>query len=110
MLLRRRVDVLESIIAQSGLLEAIAGRGFGGHTPVVDPPPDDFTRAAAARPLVGSVIGRVPWRVDPPPIDISRLNRAQLQAALHEIAAERARLESTEALIKDHLDQAGGGV
>lgn len=43
---------------------------------------------------------------DPPPIDVSRFSAAQLQAALHSIAAEKARLDSMEKLIKQHLDKA----
>jgi len=59
--------------------------------PIVDP-------AAFAR--IGYVGG------DPPPPDVSRFSVVQLQAALHGIAAERARLDSMETLIKQQLDKA----
>src|SRR5262249_3535706 len=59
--------------------------------PIVDP-------AAFAR--IGYVGG------DPPPPDVSRFSVVQLQAALHGIAAERARLDSMETLIKQQLEKA----
>jgi hypothetical protein len=42
---------------------------------------------------------------DPPPIDVSRFSIAQLEAALHSINAEKARLTSMEALVKGQLDR-----
>lgn len=43
---------------------------------------------------------------DPPPIDISRFSAVQLEAALHSIAAEKARLTSMETMIKQQLETA----
>lgn len=40
---------------------------------------------------------------DPAPIDLSRLSAAQLQLALHAIAAERIRLEGVENLVRERL-------
>ena len=66
---------------------------------VVDPAPTQFAATAAA-------LGRIGPIGDPPPPDVSRLSAVQLQAALHSIAAERARLDSMENLIKQQLDKA----
>lgn len=65
---------------------------------VVDPAPTSFAAAAT--------LGRIGPIGDPPPPDFSRFSAAQLQASLHSIAAERARLDSMENLIKQHLDKA----
>jgi hypothetical protein len=43
---------------------------------------------------------------DPPPPDIGRLSVVQLESALHSIAAERARLDSMEQLVKKQLEAA----
>jgi hypothetical protein len=51
-------------------------------------------------------LGRVGPIGDPPPIDVSRFSVAQLEAALHSIAAEQARLGSMETMIKQQLDKA----
>ncbi len=69
------------------------------HRPVVDPAA--FPPAASAAAFAG--IGPIG---DPPPPDISRFSVAQLQASLHSIAAERARLDAMETLIKQQLDRA----
>ena len=81
--------------------------------PVVDPVPwphpiaDPAThwQAAAlqgmALPRSVASIGRV---VDPPPPDVSRYTAVQLEASLHSIAAERARLDALEGLIKKQLE------
>jgi len=45
---------------------------------------------------------------DPPPIDVSRFSVAQLEAALHSISAEKARLGSMETMIKQQLDKLKG--
>lgn len=66
--------------------------------PVVDPAPWATYSTAFAR--IGPVGG------DPPPPDVSRFSIAQLQASLHSIAAERARLDSMEMMIKQQLDKA----
>ncbi len=80
------------------------GGGWGGwHPPhpIVDP------AAWAARPAaVSAALGRIGPIGDPPPIDVSRFSVAQLEAALHSINAEKARLNSMETLIKQQLDKA----
>src|SRR5215468_9720778 len=42
---------------------------------------------------------------DPPPPDISRLSIAQLEASLHTINAERARLDAMETMVKQRLSE-----
>jgi len=70
--------------------------------PVVDPAPrPGFQPANAA-----TAFGRIGTVVDPAPPDLSRLSVAQLEAALHSINAEKARLSSMEALINQHLERA----
>ena len=43
--------------------------------------------------------------IDPPPIDVSRFSVEQLEAALHSINAEKARLNSVETMIRQQLDK-----
>ena len=64
----------------------------GGHLP---------TGTAAS-----TLFGRIGHVGDPPPIDVSRLSVSQLESALHTIAAERARLDATEQMIKQQLEKA----
>ncbi|HEY6970014.1 MAG TPA: hypothetical protein VJA94_12480 [Candidatus Angelobacter sp.] len=71
---------------------------------VVDPAPTPF--AAVAPAATAATLGRIGPIGDPPPPDVSRFSAVQLQAALHSIAAERARLDSMENLIKQQLDKA----
>ncbi len=82
------------------------GGGWGGWYP---PRPGPIVDPAvwAARPAMASVLGG--FGVvggDPPPPDISRFSVAQLEAALHSIAAEQARLSAMETQIKQQLDRA----
>lgn len=81
-------------------------------TPVVDPAvfagggggvPSPFTAQAAS---AQSLLGRIGHVGDPPPIDVSRFSVVQLEAALHSIAAEKARLTSMENMIKQQLETA----
>jgi hypothetical protein len=70
--------------------------------PVVDPAPrQGFQTANAA-----TAFGRIGHIADPAPPDLSRLSVAQLEAALHSINAEKARLSSMEALVNQHLERA----
>jgi hypothetical protein len=70
--------------------------------PVVDPAPrPGFQTAGAA-----TAFGRIGTVTDPAPPDLSRLSVAQLEAALHSINAEKARLSSMEALVNQHLERA----
>jgi hypothetical protein len=41
---------------------------------------------------------------DPAPPDIGRLNVAQLEATIHSISAERARLDAMESMVKKQID------
>jgi hypothetical protein len=41
---------------------------------------------------------------DPPPPDLSRLSKVQLETMLHSINAEKARLDSMEAMVKKQLE------
>ena len=74
-------------------------------TPVVDPAPwpnpiadpATFARSAATLGRIGPLGG------DPPPPDISRFTAVQLETMLHSIAAEKARLDSMEAMVKKQL-------
>jgi hypothetical protein len=73
--------------------------------PVVDPAPrGGFQTAQTA--ATATAFGRIGSVVDPAPPDLSRLSVAQLEAALHSINAEKARLSSMEALINQHLERA----
>jgi hypothetical protein len=67
--------------------------------PIGDPAP--FGGAAFSRwPFFPGHVGPVG---DPPPVDLSRFSQQQLESSLHTIAAERARLDSTEAMIKERI-------
>lgn len=67
--------------------------------PVVDPA--SFAGAAQTR---AAAFGRIGHVGDPPPIDVSRFSIQQLEASLHSINAERARLNSMETMIKQQLE------
>lgn len=75
-------------------------------TPVVDPAPWPnpiadpavFARSAATLGRIGPLGG------DPPPPDISRFTAVQLETMLHSINAEKARLDSMEAMVKKQLE------
>lgn len=79
-------------------------------TPVVDPAPwpspiSDpavFAQQAAN----AAALGRIGKIGDPPPPDISRLSVIQLETTLHSIAAEKARLDSMEQMVKKQLETA----
>lgn len=79
-------------------------------TPVVDPAvfaggggvPSPFSAQSASAQSLFARIGHVGG--DPPPIDISRFSALQLEATLHSIAAEKARLTSMENMIKQQLE------
>jgi hypothetical protein len=80
------------------------GGGWGGWPhwphPIVDP------AAWASHQASAEALGRIGPIGDPPPPDVSRFSIAQLEAALHSINAEKARLTSMETLIKQQLDKA----
>lgn len=73
--------------------------------PIGDPAPDPMLTVGTTfttRPQFGPI-------GDPPPIDISRLSAAQLQATLHNINAERARLDGLEEMVKKQMEQLNQG-
>ena len=71
-------------------------------SPVVDPAVFAQQQTAAASAALGR-IGRV---ADPPPQDFGRFTAVQLEATLHNIAAEKARLDSMEQMVKKQLEAA----
>jgi hypothetical protein len=75
------------------------GGGWGGWRP--HPIVDSATFANSALARVGPI-------GDPPPIDVSRFSVAQLEATLHSINAEKARLSSIEAMVKQQLEKLKG--
>jgi len=77
---------------------------YGPWGPNVDP----ATYAGAAPQQAASAFFRRPGPgpvMDPPPIDVSRFTVEQLEAALHSINAEKARLNSVETMIRQQLDK-----
>ena len=77
--------------------------------PVADPAPwpnPIADPAVFAQSLAAATLGRMGRVADPPPPDISRLTVVQLESALHSIAAERARLDSMEQMVKKQLEAA----
>ena len=69
------------------------------HNPIVDP------AVFAQQASLAASLGRIrPVGGDPPPPDISRFNAAQLEATIHSIAAERARLDAMESMVKKQID------
>lgn len=90
---------LASLVARFDRLEALIAHRI---PQVFDPSPDDLGR------WVGGGWGRpipTPWPNpgDPVPIDISRLNKAQLQVSLESIKAQRIRLDAVENMIQQQL-------
>jgi len=79
-------------------------------TPVVDPAPWPNPIADPAvfaqQTAAAAALGRIGKIGDPPPPDISRLSVVQLEATLHSIAAEKARLDSMEQLVKTQIETA----
>jgi len=102
------MDVLEQVLEASGILESALGAGSVPGVPRPgDPGPDDITRFGG---LAGGIFRPRPRPgpgPDPAVTDITRLNRVQLTAVLHNIAAEKARLDAMENLVNEQL--AGGG-
>jgi hypothetical protein len=70
--------------------------------PIVDPA--SYAVAAQSRAATAASFGRFGPIGDPPPIDVSRFSIAQLEATLHSINAEKARLSSLEGLVKKQLE------
>ncbi len=78
---------------------------WGGGRPPWGPGIVDPAAYAGAVPYQAAMLGRFGPVGDPPPIDVSRFSIAQLEAALHTINAEKARLNSMESLVKGQLDR-----
>jgi len=76
------------------------------HRAVVDPAPwrghivdpAVFAQSAASLGHIRPVGG------DPPPPDLSRLSIQQLEATIHTISAERARLDAMEEMVKKQIE------
>jgi hypothetical protein len=75
--------------------------GGGGYRPTVGPVGDSATYARSALERMGPI-------GDPPPIDVSRFSISQLEATLHSINAEKARLSSIETMVTQQLDKLKG--
>src|ERR1700752_1848889 len=77
-------------------------------TPVVDPgpfPSPVVDPAVFAQANLAAPLGRIrPVGGDPPPPDLSRLSVSQLEATVHSISAERARLDAMESMVKKQID------
>jgi hypothetical protein len=83
---------------------------------VSDPAPWPPNIVSDPAPMPGSVLqnqavsartlGRIGQVGDPAPPDFGRLSVAQLEATLHSINAEKARLDSLHSLVSKHLDRA----
>jgi hypothetical protein len=76
-------------------------------TPVVDPAPwpnPIVDPAVLAQANLAATLGRIGRVSDPPPPDIGRLNVSQLEATIHSISAERARLDAMEEMVKKQID------
>ena len=75
------------------------------HRPVVDPAP---WRSHIVDPAVfaqSAALGHIrPVGGDPPPPDLSRLSIQQLEATIHTISAERARLDAMEEMINKQIE------
>jgi len=76
-------------------------------TPVVDPapwPPSHIVDPAVFAQSAAAALGRIGKIGDPPPPDFSRLSVQQLEATIHSISAERARLDAMEEMVKKQID------
>jgi hypothetical protein len=83
-LLARRLQLVESILEVTGIIDAaLAGRMF-----------DD---------AIGHFGGVIGASVDYGPDDLGRLSKAQLEMTLHNITAERTRLDVFESMIQNEI-------
>jgi len=69
---------------------------------IADPAPFGgvFNRPQVFPQVFGPPIGTI---ADPAPTDVGRFTLSQLESSLHTIAAERARLDATETMIKERI-------
>lgn len=73
-------------------------------SPVVDPAPWGGGGGGGwggPGPVISQPIGTIG---DPPPLDLSRFTLEQLETSLHNIAAERSRLDATEQMINKRIE------
>jgi hypothetical protein len=132
-ILEERLTRMEAALAQRPTVGTGTGGGFtppggvivdpapwgGGWVrprwtnPVVDPAPWPPSIVSDPAPWPPSIVtDPAPWPGrfgpvgDSPPIDISRLSVSQLESTLHNISAERARLDSMESMVKRQLETA----
>ncbi|HZB43301.1 MAG TPA: hypothetical protein VE487_20185 [Ilumatobacter sp.] len=90
---------LDDLATRLDRLEQMLDR-FG---PVTDPAPDDWGRLPGRFDRWWWNIPVPPRPGDPSPVDISRFSRVQLELAIHQIAAERIRLDALEDMINQQL-------
>ncbi len=74
-----------------------------GPGPIVDPGPEDTVRSGAHASAVH--LPSLPHRGDPPPSDIARLSRQEVQDQLHQVNAEVVRLQSLGKMLNERLGQ-----
>lgn len=73
---------------------------------ISDPAPSPFTNAAVHPSAATMAFSRMGPIGDPAPFDYSTLSLGQLESSLHSVNAERARLDSLEATLKQQLERA----
>jgi hypothetical protein len=90
---------LESIAQRLDRIEQILTHRPG---PIVDPGPEDTARGVHA-----SAVHLPPilHKGDPPPTDIARLSRQEVQEQLHQVNAEVVRLQSLGKMLNERLGQ-----
>ncbi len=96
---------LADVSARLERLESLLDR----FSPVSDPAPDDWGRIPWRPDRWGWQIPVPPPKGDPSPVDLSRFSRVQLELAVHQIAAERIRLDALEGVVKEQLAALGRG-
>jgi uncharacterized small protein (DUF1192 family) len=72
--------------------------------PVVDPAPWRHIVDPAVFAHSAASLGHIGRIADPPPPDLSRLSVQQLEATIHSISAERARLDAMEEMVKKQIE------
>ena len=101
---------LEDLVQRLDVIEELLRRRFG---PVTDPAPDDWGRGGRWGGWLGSDRVVIPFPFpnpgDPAPLDFSRFSRVQLEMVVHQIKAERIRLDSMETLVHEQTKSLGKG-